>query len=262
MKYDILDKSGKVIFTADIEIECDENCDTPIMIGLAVKYAIYNKINMSGANLSGADLRGVNLRGVNLSGANLSCATLSDINLSNANLSDTNLSRANLSYANLSGANLSCATLSDINLSYANLSGAYMRDTYMRDANLSYANLIYANLSYAILSGANLSYTNLSYTILSGAYLRDANLRVVQTDIWTCYIQKEHIRIGCKFFTIGEWLGFSDEEISKMDSNALAWWKVWKTMILNIADTLCDETVYLESTNEPEDEPAVSCKTI
>jgi hypothetical protein len=48
-----------------------------------------------------------------------------------------------------------------------------------------------------------------------------------------------------------------------MDSNALAWWKVWKPVLLSIVDTLRDETVQLEPGNkEIEDEfAAVNCKT-
>jgi hypothetical protein len=96
----------------------------------------------------------------------------------------------------------------------------------MSHTNLSYANLGDANLHDADLFGANLS---------------DTNLIIVQTNIWTCYVQKEQIRIGCQVFTIDEWLEFSDEEISKMDSKALAWWKIWKPILLSIVDTLRDE---------------------
>jgi hypothetical protein len=60
-------------------------------------------------------------------------------------------------------------------------------------------------------------------------------------------------------FTVDEWIEFSDEEISKMDSKALAWWKIWKPILLSIADTLCDETVQLEPcNNELEAELAAS----
>jgi hypothetical protein len=186
MKFDILDKSGKVIFMADVD--CDETCDTSIKIGLAVNYAIRHKINLIGADLRGVDLSGTELRGINLSQANLSYTSMRD---------------ADLSYTDLGYASLSGAELYGTNLSYASLSGANLRDT-------------------------DLSYANLSC----------ADLRVLQTDIWTCYIQKEYIRIGCQFFTVDEWLRFSDKEISKMDSNALAWWKVWKPILLSIADTL------------------------
>ncbi len=130
-----------------------------------------------------------------------------------------------------------------IDLRYADLRYANLRYADLRSADLRYANLRSANLRYADLRSANLRYADLRYANLrsadlSYADLRYADLRILQTDIWTCYIQKEHIRIGCKFFTVSEWGNFTDNEISKMDSNALIWWKTWKPIVLNIADTL------------------------
>jgi uncharacterized protein YjbI with pentapeptide repeats len=211
MKFDILDKSGKVIFVADVD--CDENCDTASKIGMAVDYAIDNKISLIGTDLSGADLSGINL----------SCLDLIHANLSHTSLSGADLSGADLRYVDLSGADLREADLSHTNLMYASLSGANLRD---------------ADLSHAILSHTTLSHANLRDTDLSYANLSCADLRVVQTDIWTCYVQKEHIRISCQVFTVDEWIEFSDEEISKMDSKALAWWKIWKPILLSIVDTL------------------------
>jgi hypothetical protein len=107
------------------------------------------------------------------------------------------------------------------------------------------------NLSGADLHGAKLRLrcTNLSKATIRFADPIDTNLVILQTDIWTCYIQKEQIRIGCQVFTIDEWIEFSDEEISKMDSKAIAWWTIWKPIILSIAYTLRDETVQLEPCN-------------
>jgi len=66
---------------------------------------------------------------------------------------------------------------------------------------------------------------------LSGADLRDANFLVLMLPIWTVYIHKETVRIGCKRYTHGEWLAFSDDEINAMDSKALGWWKQYKPVI-------------------------------
>ena len=107
IKFDVLSYfTGKVQFTA--EIECREDTDYSVKLGLAVQWAIKSRANLGGANLRGANLRGADLRG--------------------ANLSDANLRGANLSGANLSGANLSGAYLGDANLRGANLSGAYLSD--------------------------------------------------------------------------------------------------------------------------------------
>lgn len=93
------------------------------------------------------------------------------------------------------------------------------------------ANLSYSNLSGADLSDANLRYANLRDADFSGANLRYADLTIIQTNIWTIYIQKKHIRIGCEYHTVNEWLGFDHETISKMSSEALPWWKKWKPVI-------------------------------
>jgi hypothetical protein len=136
MKFKITNRfSGKVQLTA--EIECDNNTPDSVKLGVAIRWAIANKANLSGANLFGANLFGAYLSGANLSGANLFGAYLSGANLSGANLSGANLFGANLSGAYLSGANLFGANLSGANLFGANLSGANLLG-----ANLSGANLL------------------------------------------------------------------------------------------------------------------------
>jgi hypothetical protein len=160
------------------DIEVDPTAPHRIKLGLAVRFAVKSRADLSGANLSGADLSGANLSRANLLGANLSRADLSRANLSGADLSRANLSRADLSWANLSRADLSRA-----DLSWANLSGT----------NLSWANLSWANLSRANLSGADLSWANLSWADLSGADLSRANLpeealRPFKADLWATLI--------------------------------------------------------------------------
>jgi hypothetical protein len=115
VKIQILNRwSLSVVFEAEV------NSDSPrLALGLAVKLAFSQSINLSGAdlsgaNLSGANLSGANLRSANLSGANLSGANLSGANLSGADLRSANLSSANLRSADLSGADLSGADLSSI----------------------------------------------------------------------------------------------------------------------------------------------------
>ena len=104
------------------------------------------------------------------------------------------------------------------------------------NANLSDANLYGANLRDTNLYGADLRYAN-----LYGADLRGADLYILQTDIYTCWIQKEHIRIGCQYHSVDDWIGFDDEKISKMDKDALSWWKKWKPIIMQIQETLIKE---------------------
>ena len=142
MKYEIKNRyTGAVQFTA--EIDCSDDASDGTKRGLAVKWAVTNGANLSGADLGGADLSG-----------------------------------AYLSRADLSGAKLSRANLSGANLIDANLSGAYLYGAVLRDANLSGAKLYYADLSGADLSGADLSGADLSGAVLRGAVLRGADFGI------------------------------------------------------------------------------------
>ena len=143
MKHNIKNRhTGKIQFTADFA--CADDVSDPVKIRLAVRWAIENDVDMSGALLSGANLSYADLHGALLSGANLRY-----VNLHGANLSKANLSEANLLYADLHDANLRYADLSEANLS---------------EANLLYADLCEADLSGADLSGANLHGANLNKT--------------------------------------------------------------------------------------------------
>ena len=211
-KFDILNRfSGAVQFTA--EIDCPEDAPTGVKIGLAVRWALKSRANLSGANLKGA---------------NLSDANLSGANLSDANLSDAYLSGANLSDANLSGAYLSGPYMSGANLSRANLSGAYLFD---------------ANLSGANLSGANLSDANLSGPYMSGAKWRD-EITIIRRPIqiyglhddWAVTILDQHMQIGCELHRLDEWEAFDDRRICEMDGrSALMFWRKNKDALLAMA---------------------------
>lgn len=90
VKFDILNRyTGEVEFTA--EIECSEGTNKAYKTGLAVSWAIKNKVSLSGANLSGADLSGADLSRADLSRADLSGADLIGANLRGSSLRGTNL---------------------------------------------------------------------------------------------------------------------------------------------------------------------------
>ena len=83
LNFNVLNRfSGEVQFTA--EIDCADDTATSIKIGLAVKWAIKSRADLSGANLSGANLSGADLSGADLSRAYLSGADLSGADLSRA----------------------------------------------------------------------------------------------------------------------------------------------------------------------------------
>ncbi|MCY1277857.1 Pentapeptide repeats (8 copies) [compost metagenome] len=200
------------------------------------------------ANLSDAYLGGANLGGANLRRANLRDAYLSDAYLGGAYLGGANLRRANLRDANLSDAYLGGANLRRANLRGANLSGANLSDAYLSDAYLGGANLRRANLRRANLRDANLSGANLSDAYLGGAYLSEltslwsasgnrAEIKAIQADTWDVAYTATHLQIGCQLHLIGEWWAFSDEEIARMDSRALDWWRIWKPILQQIIET-------------------------
>ena len=84
-------------------------------------------------------------------------------------------------------------------------------------------------VKWAIINKANLSGAD-----LRGANLIGAGLSVLMTDIWTCYIQPDHIRIGCQYHAVADWMSFSDDKINAMNSRALAWWAKWKDAIMAV----------------------------
>ena len=98
-----------------------------------------------------------------------------------------------------------------------------------------------ADLSGADLRGADLRGADLRGADLRGAYLRGADLDgekltkspLVITGLrYWCLISDGYMRLGCKRFTHEEWAEFSDDEIEKMDSCALEFWKQWKESLL------------------------------
>jgi hypothetical protein len=119
----------------------------------------------------------------------------------------------------------------------ADLRGADLRGADLRGADLRGANLRYANLQNAVLQD-----TDLRDTDLRGADLEDADIRWMFGDGKRIKTIDGHYRIvimleygvmaiGCKQYSIAEWMNFSNVEISKMADDALQWWEVWKPHI-------------------------------
>ena len=111
----------------------------------------------------------------------------------------------------------------------------------LEDANLIGANLIDANLIGANLIGANLEGANLRGANLEDANLEDANLvnangnlkelKNMQIETYSISFTKDILQIGCKSFSHTEWKNFSDDEINKMDTQALSFWNKWQDFI-------------------------------
>ena len=130
-----------------------------------------------------------------------------------------------------------------VDLSGSNLSGSDLRGSNLRDCDLRGSDLRGSNLSNCNLRGSNLSdcdliRSDLSRSDLSDCDLSGSNLRVLQTDIWTVYVQKDTIRIGCQYHSISDWGQFTDGQIANMHGRALIWWKIWKDIIFAIHATI------------------------
>jgi uncharacterized protein YjbI with pentapeptide repeats len=136
---------------------------------------------------------------------------LSDADLREANLREANLREADLREADLSYANLRCADLRCADLRCADLRDADLRDADLRDANLNYANLI-------------------------GTIGNSKEIKSLQLDAWLITYTRDVLAIGYQQHTISEWREFTDEEIEKMDSAALEWWRKWKEIIFKIIE--------------------------
>ena len=98
-------------------------------------------------------------------------------------------------------------------------------------ANLHGANLYGADLRGANLYGADLYGADLYGADLDGEKLTKSPLTITGLRYW-CLISDGYMRLGCKRFTHEEWAEFSDDEIEKMDSCALEFWKQWKESLL------------------------------
>jgi len=200
MNFEIKNRfTGEVQFIASIQAKKDDAIS--VKVGLAVRWAIENKADLSGADLSRADLSGADLSRANLSGADLSRA-----NLSRANLSRANLSRADLSWADLSRANLS-------------------------RADLSRANLSRADLSWADLSRANLSRANDERIIIEKTPIQ------IATGEYHVIIFDAHMKIGCEFHSLADWWNFDNERVAQMDgTRSRRFWDIWKAPLMAVCE--------------------------
>uniref|UniRef100_UPI00333F978B pentapeptide repeat-containing protein n=1 Tax=Castellaniella defragrans TaxID=75697 RepID=UPI00333F978B len=155
--------------------------------------------------------------------------------------------RANLRGADLRGANLRGADLGGAYLRGADLSGAYLGGADLRGADLRGAYLRGADLRGAYLGGADLRGADLRGAYLGGAYLGEVRslwntigdrccIKSLQLDLWSVTYTATHMQIGCQLHTIERWWDFSDDQIERMDSRALAWWRKWKPVLRQIIE--------------------------
>ena len=85
---------------------------------------------------------------------------------------------------------------------------------------------------------------------LQGANLKDANLQMadlrwadIPADViriygarWDVTILHGYMRIGCQHHHVDDWDKFTDDEISKMDYDALEFWQANKGKLIAVAN--------------------------
>ena len=62
----------------------------------------------------------------------------------------------------------------------------------------------------------------------------------MQIETYSISFTKDILQIGCKRFSHTEWKNFSDDEIKKMDSQALSFWNKWKDFIFKAIELSFD----------------------
>ena len=87
-----------------------------------------------------------------------------------------------------------------------------------------------ANLRYANLQGADLQGANLQGADLPTDVIRIDGMR------WDVTILHGYMRIGCQHHHVDDWDKFTDDEISKMDDDALEFWKENKGKLIAVAN--------------------------
>ena len=83
---------------------------------------------------------------------------------------------------------------------------------------------------------ANLWTANLSGASLRSTIGNQGQIITIQTDVWQIVYTSDVMQICCQRHSINDWLVFSDDHISKMDSKALEFWKKWKPILVLILE--------------------------
>ena len=82
-----------------------------------------------------------------------------------------------------------------------------------------------ANMQNANLRGADLRYADLPTDVIR-----------IDGVLWEVTILHGHMRIGCQHHHVDEWESFTDDEISKMDDDAMKFWQANKGKLITIAN--------------------------
>ena len=111
------------------------------------------------------------------------------------------------------------------------IKGDTLQGADLQGANLQGADMQGADLRGAYMQGANLRVANLRWADLPKDAIRIGGMR------WDVTILYGYMRIGCQHHHVDDWDKFTDDEISKMDSEALEFWQANKQKLITIANS-------------------------
>ena len=105
------------------------------------------------------------------------------------------------------------------------IEGDSLQEANLQGADLQEADLQGANLQWANLQGANLQWANLPTEVIRIDGMR-----------WDVTIFQDWMTIGCQHHHLDDWNKFTDDEISKMDVDALEFWQANKGKLIAVAN--------------------------
>jgi uncharacterized protein YjbI with pentapeptide repeats len=170
--------------------------------GRDLRYAIFDRSDLSGADLFAADLYRASLLSVDFSRAQFGClnevrcTNLEGATLEGADLRGAKFRGLDTKSQPLSGINLSGAHLEGVDLQFVNLSRADLSQAKLIGAYLDFAKFIGARLDEADLTGVRARHADFSFSSMLGTHLDGASLegaRFLASDMRKVSLFKAHL---------------------------------------------------------------------
>ncbi|MDD3443182.1 MAG: pentapeptide repeat-containing protein [Sulfurimonas denitrificans] len=158
--------------------------------------------------------------------ADFSYSNFSYSNFSDSDFRGSNFRGSNFGYSDFRGSNFRGSNFRGSNFRGSNFRGSDFSDSDFSDSDFGDSDFRGSNFRGSNFRGSNFSDSKHQYKI--------GNMREwksMQLDTYMIVFNEHTLAIGCQQHTIKEWQEFTDDTISKMDTNALLWWTKWKELI-------------------------------
>jgi hypothetical protein len=160
----------------------------------------------------------------NLSDADFTDSVMINSTLISTHLSYTTLTRTDLSWSKFNGSFIGCVDFAGAKLYGSDFMNCTIYHTDFIGADLRYSDFTDSDITWSDFTGAKLNNCKGDGKIIRNF---DNSLRYRITNY------KDIMAIGCQQHTIEQWFNFTDNQIEKMDKNALEWWNTHKDKIKN-----------------------------